>query len=118
MPPAHAILHAGQRARGIRKVGRAGSCMRNATQGRARTQWGRGTEGKRRPPHPRVVRGPIEAHGVGQKGEGRLPRAERLCGTPARKRRWSVTFRLNVQLDLSWEATTTSLCSLVPELLL
>ena len=68
--------------------GAQGLCMRNTTQGRAHTQWGRGAEGKRRPLHPRVVRSPIEAHGVGQKGEGRLPHAERLCGTPARKRRW------------------------------
>ena len=30
----------------------------------------------------------------------------------------AVTFGLNVRLDLSWEATTTSLCLLVSELLL
>ena len=88
---AHAVPHAGQRPRGTRKVGAQGSCTRNGTRGRAHTQWGRGAASLRRPCfscRPRVVRGPIEAHGVGRKGEGRgQPRAGRLRGTPARKRR-------------------------------
>ena len=88
---AHAVPHAGQRPRGTRKVGAQGLCMRNGTRGRAHTQWGRGAASlwcACFSCRPHVVRGPIEAHGVGQKGEGRgQPRAERLRGTPTHKRR-------------------------------
>ena len=67
------------------------SCMRDSArvaserwgaQGRAHTQWGKGTEGKRCPLHLRVVRGPIEVHGVGEKGEGGGNRTQSICVVP------------------------------------
>ena len=85
--PACGTAHARHPKDGVRR-GRA----RGTARGRAHMQWGEGRGFRSAPPASRValvvVGGPIGAHGVGRKGEGRGQlRVERLRGSPARKSR-------------------------------
>ena len=81
---AHAVPHAGQRAHGTRKVGRTGVVHAERHAGSCSHAMGEGRRRETAPPscYPRVVRSPIEAHGVGQKGEGRGNPARSVCVAP------------------------------------
>ena len=81
---AHAVPHAGQRAHGTRKVGRTGVVHAERHAGSCSRAMGEGRRREAVPPscYPRVVRSPIEAHGVGQKGEGSGNPAQRVCVAP------------------------------------
>ena len=82
--PAHAIPHAGQRARGTRKVGHTGVVHAECHAGSCSHAMGEGRRREAAPSscYPRVVRSPIEAHGGGQKGEGRDNPARSVCVAP------------------------------------
>ena len=78
-PPLDATMHTPSHMRDSARLAPEGGACR----GRAHMQWGRGGASLQCPRfscHPRVVHGPNEAHGVGEKGEGR--------GSPRRAFAW------------------------------